>query len=697
MCFSLLKDKKNSLIQNKFLFYPLIFLIFFTLSLLYYLKESKVISEFKQGFSNEPLLIYPEKYPENFSNDDYHSYGNPPYIPLHKKLLSFLWKDSEYERKYRLWLSILIFASCISLFYWFFILTRSRVISTCLAISCTVGYLENHWMFLIWGYSDINIAARQNFTVLIPVFLSTFFIFYNDYKRLIFFFLLLGISANLYPIIAIYAFIIFLLTYVFFNRFNKSSLLVAPFFIISFIAGSIPIFIELISSIENWHLKHQLSANYNIFIDKINTIIANEDLVSKYSGLAWNQGNNPLGSYEGLLRWFIFYPPLIILFSISLFCMFFLQSFPNLIKINKDFIKLLNILTVSTIVLILYGWLKNNLQFSYPLIDKFVPRSQYMGNFLFTLLFGYTSIFLTQLRNLNLKYKHQVLNKYKYLLVCVLIILVYQFYFLFLSSDNFLVYKLFTKSYVLWFFIILSSFLYLENKKNNLYINYFFIFIILITIASGFSFEYDEYKINFPLDNLKLNYLVLICFSLIMPASLIYLFFSIKNQKNSSVTNSLTVFILFLSVFSWQLPNDIYNNSSLVLGYKNQKILQKHEKNTSLREVANWVRSNTQKNARFLVTHDIQTFKFLALRSTPLLSQTEYEYFGDSGRIYANRNTIILNQILDESNFNKLIALKDELNAAYLLINKNYNPDIRFPKDYIIYENKNYVIYDLNP
>ncbi len=672
--------------------YPI--LIFIILSSLSYIKETRGITPLRDGFSNEPLIVFSEKYPQIFKNDDYWAYTPFPYIPLHKILLKILWYNPDkYRSTYRLWLSTVVFLTSLSLFAWFRYLSKSIFLSSILTVACIVGYFENYWMFVRCGFKDINISARNNFGIFIPIYLLFFSKWINNDKKILLFFFLLGIGVNLYPAIAIGSCFVFILSFLIFKKFSKNSLIIAFIGGILFLIGALPFIIQANFLLQEYEKAHLMSKQYYELLNRINEALT-EDVIKKYKSLLWSSGKfNPQGNWLGLFRWFILYPPVMILFLIFALSLFTEKFLNKELSSTVEQNNILKILVFSTTFFIMIGWIKHHFEINMGPLENKLPRLQYLGNFFFFLMYGYIIVFLQQLTHINFSIGPSINKILKYIIYSIGLIFLLQMIISFIAPKENFLHDTFIVNNIPWILALLIIGWCIVMSNNSKLISSYLITIIVFAVASGFSFDYDEYKLHYPYFS-KMG--VYISYILILISAFIFLRISIiKMETLYNFKNVIFLVLLSLIPFSWRLPIRAYNNILLIIGKQPAYFAERFEKEPVFHEMTKWVKKSTPLSSRFLILNNVSALKAFALRSTPLLDGGEYEYFGDKGRIYAKRNSELYKEALEQNDFEKLVKLARELKVDYAIVNKANYPLVNFNKKYLIFNNKYYKIYNL--
>ena len=647
------------------------------LSWLYILKSGSndfLIKE--RGSSNEPILVYGEIYPDNFRGDDVLKYKPIPYTYSHKALMKYLWKSpNQVEEKYKAWLFLLVTIQIVAFYLFFFYISSAFITSLALSIATVIGYFEHWWFFSFIGVTGYDsLVGRANFTALIPLYLLLYLRTLKfTYGPAVFFFLL-GVGVNIYPSIAILSAPIFYLTLIAQKK-NDLTIVRCLIPVVFFLAASAPFIYFSYVDIYAFKEAHLSDPAHYLFLDHIKLVLegySSSHVENDWSGLF----KHPQGSITGIFRHFLFYPPFLIILGFVLIAAKRVNTYEESIN-RREAIQILTQLFIGSTIFLILGWLMKGLNFE---IATILPP-HYIGNFL--ILVGY-GLIAYSISKFNLIFTNIYIRLWPAILVFLSFGVLTIIGYFFSGTSSF-----FSDSFY-WVSFNALVIVFLIKKYGYIPIKYFQLMAVL-ALASGFSYSYEE--IGTPLTIYKY-------FSRAFPIafSCLFVIFLIIHFKNNLKKLSALVLILVIP-FSWGFPLRVYNNVSAFIG--NDYSLKMKSRISDFKEMALWVNSNTPPDSRFMIASSrdksglVSAFKYIAIRSTPLIEGGDYYFYGNLGRMYAARNSDLYSKAIQLFDDIQIEKLAKEINFDYFIVDiaeTNYSTTY-FP---LVYSNKDYAVYRID-
>lgn len=664
-------------------------MILMLLSVAYFKKENSGLTPLASGFNNDPLLVLVEQFPENFSQDDYWRFGSIPYIPLYQRFLKLIWSSPTADPGFRasIWLAALVFLTGVSLYAWFYFLSGMNLLSLSLAVAALVGYFENSWMFAIIGLRDINLSARQIYNVLIPAFLVMYLAWAFKPKKMLFFYFLLGLSVNIYPPIAVTAFLVFALSDLLSSRFSFSSIKTLAAGGLLFLVGASPFMVEYTHQRQEYFSALKANPAYQEMVQQIAASLT-DAVREQYRGLFWSE-SSPGGDFSGLGRWFLLYPPLLLLAGLFL-ASTRLPGFCE--KISPKRLQLLKNLFGLTIAFILLGWARQHFESNFGNWGRLLPRFQYLGNFLFFLLYGGVALYCGAVLRLDLTPNSRERTWMGRLLVGLAVLVAAQALLLAIKGQHNVFQALVIHNFLFWTLIVMFIGYAITGFGSPRAFSRYIAAMTILALGSGFSFHYGEYKLHYTYFPAGATYAVFVLLSGIALASTLVF---ILRKSTVRVSGLAIVMVLSFLSFSFQFIPRLYDNVALLWGKQDGAFRERFTKEPALRLAAAWARENTPAGARFLVSHapDVRPFKVFALRSTPILRGSDYDIYQDLGLIYGAYNMDRLQQALRQGDVERLKQLGKELRTDYIFIYRDNNAFSSLKGIQPVYENHYYLIY----
>lgn len=609
-----------------------------------------------QGISNEPLLVYGEKYSKNFANDDVLRYTPVPYTYSHKALMSYLWNNpAQAEAKYEAWLGFLVIISVVSFYLLFFHLSGRFAWSLGLSVAAVVGYFENWWLFSFMGIAGYDsLVGRANYTALIPLYLLLFLKTLRQPYGSIGFFFLLGCGVNLYPAIAILSAVIYYIVMVLHNR---EGIKPAEYFypMLAFLLPAIPFIAISLSDIAAFKAAHLADPRHFQFIDRMNLVLNGS--ANQYRELEWSKlFTHPQGNVANLFKQFIIYPPFLILFGFT--AMAGLLGRPQEKKPANSNELILIQLFCGAIALLLAGWVVKALNLDQISIFHYLPPLQYIGNFL--IVIGY-AVIATQFVNIS---NAEVSLRQSWIWIAIIVFSFISIVGYFYSGTH----SFFSDAS---YWVVFNGILLLAlHKKFGHIPPVYLLVLIILAVASGFSYSYHE--IATPQVTYKyLSRAMPVVFSLVFVALIVV---SLRQGRKN-----LYIYALLLIVpFSWALPVRIYDGTADLVNNKGDDEMRSAL--SEFKNMAEWVGRNTSVDSKFMLKNSfdgdssndlglVSAFKYLAIRSTPPIAGGDYYYYGDLGRRYGARNADIYAKALRSNDDAAILRLSSEIGLDYFIVN----------------------------
>ncbi len=607
-----------------------------------------------QGVTNEPLLVYGEKYKQNFENDDVLRYSPIPYTFSHKMLMNYMWKNpGQVEMKYRVWLCSLVIFSILSYYLFFYYLSKSFLWSLALSVAVVVGYYENSWCFSFMGITGSDsLIGRSNYTAILPLYLLLYLKTLRRNGNPLLFFFLLGAGVNLYPAIAIVSAIIY---YIVMAIQKQSSMKIADYFLpmLAFFLPAVLFVIYSFRDIAAFDAAHLSDPRYYQLLDRMRSLLHNDSDSSIPSRLFTDsQGNLP-----NLLRQFILYPPFVILvgFAVRAIQRYRFEEADS--ESSKDCFTLVQ-LFAGTIGIIFVGWMMKAFNLELPSVLSRLPPLQYVGNLLIVVGYGIVASQYDKIAS-------DIVVKQRWIWISfftALGVLVAGHYYS--PTQRFFVdaaYWVSVNAIILWGLL----------KRYHCVPSGYFLMIIVLAIASGFSSSYDEIAVPLQAPFKYLSRLLPVIFS---AAFLTLMVGSLQKSRENWTTYAL----LFVAPFSWALPLRVHDNVAAFL--KTDSAKQLDAELSDFKKMTAWVRENTPVTARFMINNSIDglglvsAFKYLAIRSTPIVDGGDRYYYGELGSRYGMRNSDHYLKALHSKDDAAIYQLSREIFFDYFIVNSSNEP-----------------------
>lgn len=622
--------------------------------------------------SNEPLILLSKRFAANFQNDDFYKYQPYSYIPAHKWLLSLLWSNPVYaSARYYTWFCLVIIFTLFAYFLLFRFFSKHFWISAAMAVGVIVGVFSNYWAFSYTGLSDFDsLIARTNFNVLIPLLLL-FFAWSLKKKQLVFwFFLTLGLCVNLYPAIAINsAFAFYIVFFLMVRGARKPVYLVGVLAL--FMIGAAPFVYMSMREMSQLSAVQIADPMFQSLLEKTKALSVSESV------------ENSLGTARGLVENFILYPPFLILFSFLLLAR---RKYQNCESADRNIPAAMTALFIATVILMLIGWAMQHFNYNFPGSFAMLPRLQYLGNFMIVLGYIHIAIYLGALAG-------EEAGQVSFAKTAIVLFTAIALVFMVLGVIGFNGRIIFPGAgpWLLATALVLVARVLYKGRREA---KHLIIVIVLLALAGGFSYSYDE-----SVDYLRSPFRQVHRGLLIGSATLLFAgaaFFYLRKKAIHPAWLFLT-----LVPFSWALIPRVWNNAVAVLSPTDAQQQQLKRVDAFL-ALADWTRANTPITARFFLTEDqwngwraINVFKTVALRSTPLLRGGEYFYYGKEGYNYASAMANRFTGILSDKSAaaEGMRQLSDEIGFDYFILDKAFYPRREFADAKKVYENSIFTLY----